>query len=43
MGVIIGSVNIGEPSADTVDGTKIIDDAVNQEHVADCDHAVHPR
>ena len=35
-GVIIGStVNIGEPSADTVDGTKIVDDAVNQEHIAD--------
>ena len=35
-GVIIGStVNIGEPSADTVDGTKIVDDAVDQEHIAD--------
>ena len=35
-GVIIGStVNIGEPSADTVDGTKIVDDAIDQEHIAD--------
>ena len=36
FGVILGStVNIGTPSADTVDSSKIVDNAINSEHYVD--------